>query len=91
MSACLGKFRAKNGSLASTYLAEQVTQDEEAERNIERVKKICTLGIVLGLIIGRWLMPRGEVTREQLASLLLSYVGNAADILGSFSLVNIFG
>ena len=32
--------------------------------------------------MGRWLLPRGELTRDQLSSLLLVYVANAADIMG---------
>ena len=34
--------------------------------------------------MGRWLLPRGELTRDQLSSLLLVYVANAADIMGKF-------
>ena len=45
-------------------------------------KKVGELGIIIGLISGRWLMPRGSITRDQLSALLLGYVGNAADILG---------
>jgi len=45
-------------------------------------KKVGELGIIIGLITGRWLMPRGSITRDQLSALLLGYVGNAADILG---------
>ena len=47
-------------------------------------KKVGELGIIIGLISGRWLMPRGSITRDQLSALLLGYVGNAADILGMF-------
>ena len=35
--------------------------------------------------MGRWLLPRGELTRDQLSSLLLVYVANAADIMGKLS------
>lgn len=44
-------------------------------------KKVCELGMTIGLILGRWLIPSGHMTREQLSSLLLGYVGNAADTL----------
>eukprot|EP00111_Clytia_hemisphaerica_P017541 TCONS_00051929-protein len=47
-------------------------------------KKVGELGIIIGLITGRWLMPRGSMTRDQLSALLLGYVGNAADILELF-------
>ncbi|XP_022107477.1 transmembrane protein 26-like [Acanthaster planci] len=37
------------------------------------------------LIMGRWLLPKGSLTRDQLSQLLLVYIGMAADIL-EFSL-----
>ncbi|XP_006813189.1 transmembrane protein 26-like [Saccoglossus kowalevskii] len=33
------------------------------------------------IILGRWLLPMGEITRDQLSQLLLVYLGMAADIL----------
>ncbi|XP_019637751.1 PREDICTED: transmembrane protein 26-like [Branchiostoma belcheri] len=39
------------------------------------------LGMLFLLIFGRWVMPRGEVTRDQLSQLLFVYLGSAADIL----------
>lgn len=50
-------------------------------------KQICELGLIIGLIIGRWLLPRGEITRDQLSALLLGYVGTAADILELFEVL----
>ncbi|XP_071496164.1 transmembrane protein 26-like [Diadema antillarum] len=43
------------------------------------------LTILFLLILGRWLLPKGALTRDQLSQLLLVYVGMAADIL-EFSL-----
>ena len=40
--------------------------------------------LLLILIIGRWLLPKGEITREQLSQLLLVYIGRAADIIELF-------
>ncbi|XP_071792566.1 transmembrane protein 26-like [Asterias amurensis] len=37
------------------------------------------------LLLGRWLLPKGSLTRDQLSQLLLVYIGMAADIL-EFSL-----
>uniref|UniRef100_A0A3B4AYE2 Uncharacterized protein n=1 Tax=Periophthalmus magnuspinnatus TaxID=409849 RepID=A0A3B4AYE2_9GOBI len=37
--------------------------------------------LLILLIIGKWLLPAGGVTREQLSQLLLIFVGTAADIL----------
>ena len=38
------------------------------------------------LVIGRWILPRGEVTREQLSELLFAFIGIAADVMEFFSL-----
>ncbi|XP_071962225.1 transmembrane protein 26-like [Antedon mediterranea] len=40
------------------------------------------------LVLGRWLLPKGELTRDQLSQLLLVYIGMAADIL-EFSIENL--
>ncbi|XP_061114794.1 transmembrane protein 26 [Conger conger] len=36
------------------------------------------------LVLGRWLMPKGEMTRDELSQLLMMYVGLGADILDIF-------
>jgi len=46
-------------------------------------KKVCELGVVIFIILGRWLLPRGQLTRDQLSALLLGYIGMGADILGT--------
>ncbi|XP_053308418.1 transmembrane protein 26-like [Spea bombifrons] len=43
--------------------------------------------MVLVLVIGRWLMPKGEMTRDQLAELLRIYIGLGADILDLLRLI----
>jgi len=35
--------------------------------------------LMLVLIIGRWLLPKGDLTRDQLSQLLLVYIGEQAD------------
>lgn len=40
--------------------------------------------LMLILIIGRWMLPKGDLTRDQLSQLLLVYIGTAADILEFF-------
>ncbi|KAJ8319385.1 hypothetical protein KUTeg_004476, partial [Tegillarca granosa] len=40
--------------------------------------------LVFLLIIGRWLLPRGELTRHQLSQLLFVYIGAGSDILEFF-------
>ena len=47
-------------------------------------KKICEIGLMIIVIAGRWLLPRGGITRDQLSALLLEYVAIAADILELF-------
>lgn len=42
---------------------------------------------ILVLIIGRWLMPRGKMNRDQLAQLLLLYLALGADILDILELI----
>ena len=37
--------------------------------------------LVLILVIGRWLLPKGGISRDQLSQLLLIYIGTAADIM----------
>ena len=41
----------------------------------------------IGLILGRWLHPRGTMSRDQLSGLLFSYCGASADILEIFELL----
>jgi len=40
--------------------------------------------LMLILIIGRWMLPKGKLTRDQLSQLLLVYIGTAADIIEFF-------
>ena len=51
-------------------------------------KQIYELGLIIGIILGRWLLPRGEITRDQLSALLLGYVGTAADTLELFEVLD---
>ncbi|KAK3801378.1 hypothetical protein RRG08_059080 [Elysia crispata] len=46
--------------------------------------KVLEQMLLLILIVGRWLLPKGEITREQLSQLLLVYIGMAADIIELF-------
>lgn len=40
------------------------------------------------IIIARWLMPKGELSREQLSALLLYYLGTASDLVDFFSVLS---
>lgn len=44
--------------------------------------------LLLSVIIGRWLLPRFGISRDQLSQLLLINIGNAADILELFEAFN---
>ncbi|XP_068671961.1 transmembrane protein 26-like isoform X2 [Montipora foliosa] len=49
--------------------------------NDERLLYTMEQALVLILVIGRWLLPKGDITRDELSQLLLSYIGTAADIM----------
>jgi len=40
--------------------------------------------LLLVLILGRWMLPKGKLTHDQLSQLLLVYIGTAADIVEFF-------
>ncbi|KAJ8320475.1 hypothetical protein KUTeg_002062 [Tegillarca granosa] len=44
--------------------------------------------LLLMLIIGRWLLPKGALSHDQLSQLLLVYVGTAADIVEFYESFN---
>ncbi|KAK3581793.1 hypothetical protein CHS0354_025997 [Potamilus streckersoni] len=44
--------------------------------------------LLLMLIIGRWLLPKGSISHDELSQLLLVYVGTAADIVEFFEAFN---
>lgn len=45
------------------------------------VRNVCETGVIVGIIIGRWLLPNTSMTSGQLSTMLLEYVGNGSDIL----------
>ena len=40
--------------------------------------------VLVILILGRWLLPKGDLSRDQFSQLMLVYIGNAADIVEIF-------
>lgn len=58
--------------------------DAASAESLQLLKKICELGLMICIVIARWLMPRGSLSKDQLSALLLVYVGNSADILELF-------
>ncbi|XP_004632138.1 transmembrane protein 26 [Octodon degus] len=84
----------KDGFKHSLMLGEETQGVEDiletAKVFVNNLSTVCekywTLGLhqtfLLMLIVGRWLLPiGGTITRDQLAELLLMFVGTAADIL----------
>ena len=37
--------------------------------------------VLFVLILGRWMLPKGDISRDELSQLLLVYIGMAADII----------
>ena len=50
-------------------------------RDDEKVVSALDQTFLLLLVIGRWLLPKGQMSREQLSQLLLIYIAAAADIV----------
>ncbi|PIK52440.1 putative transmembrane protein [Apostichopus japonicus] len=55
--------------------------DEEYHDTVLQLNVLLQQSMMLVFILGRWLGPKGSLTREQLSQLLLAYVGMAADML----------
>ncbi|XP_035696837.1 transmembrane protein 26-like [Branchiostoma floridae] len=56
----------------------------DAEITIENWVGALEQIMVMLLVIGRWLLPRGDLTRDELSQLLLAYIAMAADIVELF-------
>ncbi|XP_042864969.1 transmembrane protein 26-like [Penaeus japonicus] len=59
------------------YASESSITDDDWVRILVQV-------LLVILLVGRWLLPKGELTREQLSQLLLAYMAMAADIIELF-------
>ncbi|XP_072039828.1 transmembrane protein 26-like [Amphiura filiformis] len=79
--------------------AANATADATSNNNLEVVTSSAGLSsdewvlvleqlLLFVLIIGRWMLPKGEITRDQLSQLLLVYLGMAADIIEIFEAFN---
>ncbi len=45
------------------------------------------VGMMLNIIIGRWVMPKQGITRSELSQLLLVYMSLASDIIDLLSVL----
>ena len=59
-------------------------QDIALRLNQEQLVRMLEQLLLLFLIIGRWMLPKGDLTHDQLSQLLLVYIGTAADIVEFF-------
>ncbi|XP_069804126.1 transmembrane protein 26-like [Dendropsophus ebraccatus] len=73
------RLNATNHNISNCIENEYKEYSEEVQ-SVEEVT-------ILVLIIGRWLMPRGKMSRDQLAQLLLIYLALGADILDILQLM----
>ncbi|KAJ8305038.1 hypothetical protein KUTeg_002982 [Tegillarca granosa] len=78
-------------------LTNQSTSSEQSDINIQGISIVVSLdadawvsaleqSLLFLLIIGRWLLPRGKLTRDQLSQLLFMYLGSASDVMELFIL-----
>jgi len=61
-----------------------VRQDIALRLNQEQLVRLLEQLLLLFLILGRWMLPKGDLTHDQLSQLLLVYIGTAADIVEFF-------
>ena len=59
-------------------------QDIALQLNSEQLVRLLEQLLLLFLILGRWMLPKGDLTHDQLSQLLLVYIGTAADIVEFF-------
>ncbi|XP_038045846.1 transmembrane protein 26-like [Patiria miniata] len=79
---CSGEFAYNSSGLTSDVAGLQISIPLSLAADVWAI----TLEQILIalLIVGRWLLPKGALTREQLSQLLLVYIGMGADILEFF-------
>ncbi|CAF3612709.1 unnamed protein product [Rotaria socialis] len=93
-------FASQKNNVTSTELTTTKTQDLILKKLLQRPQEfilklnthlsreewhmIIEQMTLLVLILSRWLLPKGELTREELSQLLLVYIGIAADIIEFF-------
>ncbi|XP_053307595.1 transmembrane protein 26-like [Spea bombifrons] len=72
----------RNSTVNQTAVAEDMIFNEPSQW-LEALEQT----MMLVLVIGRWLMPKGEMNRDQLTQLLLIYISLGADILDILQLI----
>ncbi|XP_011684742.1 PREDICTED: transmembrane protein 26-like [Wasmannia auropunctata] len=72
---------SKNFDLSNLTANEHLQHVEEAISTQDWFSMLNGQFLMLTLIIGRWMLPKGDLTRDQLSQLLLAYIGAVADIV----------
>ncbi|XP_073457410.1 transmembrane protein 26-like [Aquarana catesbeiana] len=80
---CLEARTLMSNSSTSIVQVTGVSQFEPSILWLEALEQV----MVLVLVITRWLMPKGEMSRDQLSQLLLIYIGLGADLLDILLLI----
>uniref|UniRef100_A0AC35TNH9 Transmembrane protein 26 n=1 Tax=Rhabditophanes sp. KR3021 TaxID=114890 RepID=A0AC35TNH9_9BILA len=70
--------------LMESKLCEWRVNKQEGMPNEELYLQMLEQLLLVGLIVGRWLLPRGEVSQEQLSQILLAYLAISSDIVEFF-------
>jgi len=68
----------------SLYTFVELSQNIALRLNSEQLVRLLEQLLLLFLILGRWMLPKGDLTHDQLSQLLLVYIGTAADIVEFF-------
>ena len=66
--------------MSSQRIPVQIQIDLTSEQIVRMLEQL----LLLLLILGRWILPKGELTHDQLSELLLVYIATAADIVEFF-------
>ena len=67
-----------------TLVEQDIDLDIEADMEDHDWVRTLEQLLLLILILGRWMLPKGKLTHDQLSQLLLVYIGTAADIVEFF-------
>lgn len=80
------RFKIPSVEVGDVFLCAQVNLEIRIPLQLTSDQWIRTLEqlLLLLLILGRWLLPKGKLTHDQLSQLLLVYIGTAADIVEFF-------
>jgi len=77
-------------NIADEWMLLQVELKIPVQLDAETWATVIEQLLMLILIIGRWMLPKGGLTRDQLSQLLLVYIGTAADIIEFFDSFKVF-